>query len=219
MIDLDSLQPVVMAEEAVFEAEEVLARNIYAANNIVFLIDVSGSMRFQNKMNHLKIAMSRMTHALRDIDRLTLITFANVQRVHFIALPANNKDSILKSIESLNSFGMTYGIKGLGIAYEIAREKYIEGGNNQVIIATDGDFNSPEYSNHELMRLVRRYAREGIKLSIVGFGDDPQLIRRMSAMAALGKGGYMLVQNEEEARSTLINEIKERSLIEYNPSK
>jgi len=211
-IEPDSIPGIVYIETPeVVSPEDYLNPDIYIANNIVFLIDVSSSMEQYHKMEHLKIAMIRLVEVLRDIDHLTLISFAARQTVHFIFLPSDKKDTIINTIQSLQPYGMTYGLKGLGIAYELARDKFITGGNNQVIIATDGNFNSPEHSEIELMRMIRKYAREGIILSIIGFGNDEDGINRMRAMAALGNGKLILIKTDEQAKHVLIEEIKQNS--------
>jgi len=183
----------------------------YNANNIVFLVDVSSSMGKAHKLESLKIAMIRLANMLRRIDRLSLISFASNPSLLFADIPADQKDTIISTIAGLSSYGLTFGIKGLETAYQLALANYIEGGNNQLIIATDGDFNSPDHSELELMNMIIKYANKGIILSVVGFGTDNPSIRRMKAMATLGKGKYLHIDNPEQAQSVLIEEIKENS--------
>ncbi|NLJ07481.1 MAG: VWA domain-containing protein [Sphingobacteriales bacterium] len=190
---------------------ELLPKELFAANNIVFLIDVSSSMKQYHKLEYLKISMIRLTKVLRDIDKVSLISFSTKPKVHFISVPTDHKDTIISTIQEMEASGLTYGIQGLESAYQIATDHFIEGGNNQLIIATDGDFNSPDFSELELINLISKYASKGISLSVIGFKTDDKSIRRMKRMAAFGKGSLLVIENEEQAKSLLIDEIREKS--------
>ncbi|MBL6962847.1 MAG: carboxypeptidase regulatory-like domain-containing protein [Bacteroidetes bacterium] len=190
---------------------ELLPTTRYAANNIVFLVDVSSSMKKKNKLDHLKTSMKRLTEILRDIDQVSLISYASSPVTIFIEIPADEKDTIIKSIDSLSASGLTHGVRGLEKAYLIAEINYIEGGNNQVIVATDGKFNSPDHSEIELVALITKYRQKGIITSVIGFGNDEKAIRRMKRMASIGNGNFIHILDEEQARTVLIEEIKGNS--------
>lgn len=180
-------------------------------NNVVFLIDVSTSMRVPSRMPLLKTSVTSLFDVLREEDKVSLITYATEQTVIFTGMSGDNRDSMKLAVDTLVPYGRTYGVKGLKKAYEIAKENYIPGGNNQVIVATDGEFNSKEFSNIELMRMINAFAKEGIILTIVGFGDDKQAMRRMGRMAVAGKGSYIHISTRRDINELLIEEIKKQS--------
>ncbi|MBT7039461.1 MAG: VWA domain-containing protein [Bacteroidetes bacterium] len=206
------IEAILENNEPIEEAKGVvLSPTHYAANNIVFLVDVSSSMKKRNKLDNLKTAMKRLTEVLRDIDQLSLISYASKPTTIFTELPADEKDTIFKSIDSLAAMGLTHGVKGLERAYIIAELNYIEDGNNQVIVATDGVFNSPDHSEIELIALITKYRQKGIITSVIGFGNDDKAIRRMKRMASLGNGNFIHILDEEQARTVLIEEIRKNS--------
>jgi Mg-chelatase subunit ChlD len=217
LIEEETEEIEIREEEDIEPAEGIeLHPKKYAANNIVFLVDVSSSMRKKNKLENLKISMKRLTEVLRGIDQLTLISYASSPVTVFTELPADEKDTIYKSIDSLKAGGLTHGVKGLERAYIFAELNFVEGGNNQVIIATDGEFNSPNHSELELIALITKYRQKGIITSVIGFGKDEKGIRRMKRIAALGNGNYIHIEDAQQAQSVLIEEIKANSIREEN---
>lgn len=188
-----------------------LPKEKYNANNIVFLIDVSSSMKQFHKLDYLKTSLIQLIKVLRDIDRITLISFSTQPFVHFITVTSDQKDTIISTISNIKAGGMTYGIQGMDTAYKIALTHFITNGNNQLIIATDGDFNSPDFSETELIRLISKYASNGISLSVIGFKTDKKSLKRMKRMALFGKGSLLVIENETQAKNILIDEIKDKS--------
>jgi len=184
-------------------------------NNVVFLIDESRSMNKPDKLPLLKTAMHQLVDILRNIDRIAVITYATQPAVRLNSVSANNKDTIKSIIDSLYGEGMTFGLKGLQNAYQILESNHIEGGNNQVIIATDGMFSNASQTDSDLYSLVRQKMREGYILSVIGFGNDKDAIKRMKKMAYWGKGNYMHIETATRADDVLIDEIREHSLKEF----
>jgi Mg-chelatase subunit ChlD len=196
--------------------ETELSRAQYNANNILFLIDISSSMAKNNKMDLLKESMKQLAGLLRDIDRVAVIAYN--QRTHSIleSITGNNKEMIINAIDSLTPYGLTYGVNGIHNAYEILEHYYISGGNNQIILATDGLFSTVNQTmtERELHKLVKDKAlKQGIKLSVVGFGNDPEGDLTMSKLAESGAGKFIKIQNSIQAETVLIDEIKLNSQI------
>jgi len=208
--DRDTIKP---KDDTVIQndIDTVFSINNFKPNNIVFLVDVSSSMGKMHKLENLKSAMIKLTEMLRKVDLLSMMSFSSEPKLVFASIPSDRKDTIINSINSLQAYGLTFGIKGLESAYQLALDNYIEGGNNQLIIATDGDFNSPDHSEIELLNLLLKYANKGIALSVIGFGNDTKSIRRLKAMAAVGKGKYLHFDNTTSLQDLLIENIKTNS--------
>lgn len=201
---------------AVAPAEElntILPQSKYAPNNIVFLIDISGSMKKPDKLPLLKISMKNLTHALRSIDRISVIVYSTTSAVLLPSTSADNKKAITQLIDTLKPSGITNGVKGLQTAYELAERNFIPGGNNQIIIATDGVFNSPSFTESAIYSLVRENAEKDIILSVVGFGEEKDAIKMMKKMAEKGKGSFIQIPDKFAADEILIEEIKTQSAI------
>ncbi len=192
---------------------EILPENRYSPSNIVFLIDVSGSMKKADKLPLLKSSMSHLAKALRGIDQISVIVYANESSVLLPSTNANNKTLITSMIDSLKSGGFTNGVKGIETAYEMTEKHFINGGNNQIILATDGLFNNPGHSEKVLFDMVNEKSRGDIKLSVIAFGEDKEALKRMKKLAQTGKGSFIQIRNTEAARDVLVEEVKLQSLI------
>lgn len=191
----------------------LLSKAEYQANNIVFLIDVSQSMEENDKLSLMKGAMKRLTNVLRDIDKVTVIVYSTKAEVVLPGISSDNKDQLYNAIESLNAEGSTRGIKGLETAYQWIDSNYISEGNNQIILATDGEFKDKDDELREMSVLVRQKMRRGILLSVVGFGQQSEAVKLMKKLAFWGKGRYINIQHESDAEGALIEEIKKNSRI------
>lgn len=187
------------------------SRKEYKANNIVFLIDVSGSMKQKGKIDSLKTAMLYMAEELRSIDKISVITFATTTNEVLTNISGDKKDIILPTINALEAKGTTNGVLGLEKAFAEAIDQFIEGGNNQVIVVTDGIFNGTDSDPKKVTDLIKAYSARGIILSVVGFGKDQQAIQQMTKMANTGKGSFIPFESGESAKPKLIEEIKSRS--------
>jgi uncharacterized protein YegL len=183
----------------------------YRANNIVFLIDVSGSMKQNGKIDSLKMAMLYMAEELRSVDRISVITFATSTNTVLTNVPGSDKGILIPTINGLQAKGTTNGVLGLEKAFAEAIDQYIEGGNNQVIVVTDGIFNGTNANPQDATRLIKAYNERGIILTVVGFGKDQQAILQMTKMAETGKGSFIPFDTGASARPKLIEEIKSRS--------
>ncbi|MDZ4847024.1 MAG: VWA domain-containing protein [Chitinophagales bacterium] len=195
------------------EENSVLPQNLYAPNNIIFLIDISYSMKKPDKLPLLKISMKNLTQALRKIDRISVIVYSTTSAVLLPSTPANNKEALNLLIDTLKPHGITNGVKGLETAYQLAEQNFIPGGNNQIIIATDGIFNSPSFTESAIYSLVREKAESDIILSVVGFGEEKDAVKMMKKMADKGNGSFIQIPDKLSADAILIEEIKAQSAI------
>jgi Ca-activated chloride channel family protein len=184
---------------------------LYNANNIVMVLDVSYSMKKEDKLLFLKQAMSGMAQALRPMDKVTLITMAGTASIIFAPAWIHQPDSLLRLIDQLVPAGGTNGAAAIRLAYATALKEQIKGGNNQVIVATDGVFTAGTMSNDELLKLVETYRNQGIMLSTIGFGNALKPLEFLEQVAAAGGGDYLHVQNAEVAQSGLVAQLKRQS--------
>ena len=175
-------------------------------SNLVFLIDVSGSMDDPNKLPLVQRSFMTLTENLRPNDTVTLITYAAGERVILDGVSASEQQEILSSLEMLQASGSTNGEKALQTAYDLAKKHYIRGGNNRIIIATDGDFNVGVTSRSELVRMVKDRAKDGIALSVLGFGMGNYKDDMLEDLSNYGRGNYAYIDTVDEARKVLVNE-------------
>lgn len=175
-------------------------------SNLVFLIDASGSMQSHNKMPLLKQAFAMLVDRMRPSDRVSLVTYANGTRVVLPSTSANEKWKILEAIESLTAGGGTAGGAGIKLAYEQATKNFIEGGNNRVILATDGDFNIGLSSDAALERLIEEKRETGVFLTVLGFGMGNYKDSKMQKLADKGNGNHAYIDNALEAKKVLVSE-------------
>ena len=175
-------------------------------------MDVSGSMKEDGKMEKLKSSIRRLVMMLREVDVLTLIAYNSDSWVVLPPTPVTDNLAIVALVDSLQPYGYTNGVKGMESAYESLEKQLIPNGNNQLIIATDGMFNSSRFSENDAMQLVKANSDKGIVLSIIGFGDDKEAGRMMKRLADLGAGSFLQVKGNEDPTDLLAEEIKLRSL-------
>lgn len=184
---------------------------LYHANNIVMVLDVSYSMKKEAKLDYLKIAMSRMAQALRPMDKVTLITMSGTAEIIFSPAWIEKPDSLLRLIERLSPAGGTNGAAAIRLAYATALKEKIEGGNNQVIVATDGVFTAGTMGNEELLKLVSEYRNKGIMLSTIGFGAALKPLEFLQTIAGTGGGSYLYIKDQAVAESGLVEQLKQQS--------
>lgn len=183
----------------------------YKPNNVVFLIDVSASMRDSLKLPLLQKAVVNLLSSLRPIDRLAIVTYADGVNIVMPSTPVTDKSHIADIINSLRAGGMTEGGKGMKKAYRVAESNLIPGGNNQIILATDGAFSSLGEEEGELNKLIDNGVKQGIGLSILGFGNKKYALQTMEKFAKAGHGSYLLIKEKTDADHVLVEEIKSRS--------
>jgi len=175
-------------------------------SNLVFLLDVSGSMSSSNKLPLLKKAFRLLVNEMRPEDRVAIVVYAGAAGSVLESTPGNEKNKILKALEKLSAGGSTAGGAGLKLAYKIAKENYIEEGNNRIILATDGDFNVGVSSTSEMERLVEKERENGVFMTVLGFGTGNIKDDKMETIADKGNGNYAYIDNIQEARKVFITE-------------
>lgn len=199
----------------------------YTGNNIVFLIDVSGSMASTNKLNLIKAVFPKFLDALAPTDKISIVTYSNKIKILANGVYADEKEALKKVVNSLSATGGTAGADGLEKAYNVAKSNYIAGGNNRVIIASDGDFNIGRYSQDDLKELVENQLNSGIYLTTLGFGMGNYKDTTMETLAKYGNGGYAYIDNLEEAEKVLVNDLNKtlytvakdvKSCVTFNPN-
>jgi Ca-activated chloride channel family protein len=197
-------------------------------SNLVFLIDVSGSMMDPNKFPLIKQAFHILVKNLRPVDRVAIVVYAGNAGLVLESTPGYEKEKILAAIDQLEAGGSTAGGAGIKLAYQIAKQNYLQGGNNRVILATDGDFNIGASSDAEMTRLIEEKRNDGIFLSILGFGMGNYKDSKMEKIADAGNGNYYYVDNIMEAKKifgeelwgTLFTIAKDVKIqVEFNPAK
>ncbi len=175
-------------------------------SNLVFLLDVSGSMGAPNKLPLLKRGYKMLVNELRPNDRVAIVVYAGAAGKVLDSTPGNEKKTIIKALENLSASGSTAGGEGLKLAYKIARENFIKNGNNRIILATDGDFNVGVSSTSEMERLVEKERESGIFMTVLGFGMGNIKDDKMETIADKGNGNYAYIDNIQEARKVFITE-------------
>ena len=198
------------------------------SSNLVFLIDVSGSMNIPNKLPLLKSAFGLLVNELRPQDHVAIVVYAGAAGLVLESTPGNRKEVIMNAINNLEAGGSTAGGAGLRLAYSVASENFVRGGNNRIILATDGDFNVGESSNGGMERLVEENRDRGIFMTVLGFGMGNIKDDKMEIIADKGNGNYSYIDNLQEARRVLVKEFggtlftiakDVKFQVEFNPSK
>ncbi|MCH7678370.1 VWA domain-containing protein [candidate division KSB1 bacterium] len=197
-------------------------------SNLVFLVDVSGSMRSPNKLPLLKSAFKLLVKNLDDRDRIAIVAYAGAAGLVLPSTPAKERSTILSALDKLEAGGSTAGGAGIKLAYKVAKENLIEDGNNRVILATDGDFNVGVSSTSELVRTIEEKRNDGIFLTICGFGMGNYKDGRMESISNAGNGNYFYIDNIMEANKVFVKEMRAtlftiakdvKIQIEFNPAK
>jgi Ca-activated chloride channel family protein len=196
-------------------------------SNLVFLLDVSGSMDEPNKLPLVKSALRLLVNELGPRDHVAIVVYAGSEGLALPSTPANEKAVILDALDSLSPSGATHGSAGLRLAYETAEASFIDGGVNRVILATDGDFNVGITNQGELVRIIEQKARGGVFLTALGFGMGNLKDSMLEKLADHGNGNYAYIDTLREARKVLVDQIgstlvtiaKDVKLqIEFNPA-
>jgi Ca-activated chloride channel family protein len=197
-------------------------------SNLVFLIDVSGSMQPANKLPLVKQSFRMLVDQLREQDRVAIVVYAGAAEVVLPSTSGAHKDRIRSAIDRLEAGGSTAGGQGLKLAYHIASENHVEGGNNRVILASDGDFNVGVSSDGEMVRLVEERRAQGTFLTVLGFGMGNYKDSKLEKISNAGNGNYAYVDDLTEAKKVLVTEFggtlftvaKDVKLqVEFNPAR
>jgi len=204
-----------------------LAKQSLPPSNLVFLVDVSGSMNPQDRLPLVRSALHLLTNQLRAQDRVAIVSYASGTRVVLEATPGNKKDAIHAAIDTLSAGGGTYGEAGIRLAYAQARTGFISEGINRVLLATDGDLNIGVTSADELKTLVEGERKRGVSLTTLGVGDSNYNEALMKKLADVGDGSYHYLDTLQEAHKVLVNEMTStlaviaqdlKLQIEFNPA-
>jgi Ca-activated chloride channel family protein len=198
------------------------------SSNLVFLVDVSGSMSDANKLPLVQESMKLLTDQLRENDKVAIVVYAGNAGLVLPATSGSYKTIIKEAIDKLEAGGSTAGGEGIQLAYKIAQQNFIREGNNRVILATDGDFNVGPSSDAELVRLIENERKSGVFLSVLGYGMGNYKDDKMQQLADKGNGNHSYIDNINEARKVLVSEFGStlfaiakdvKIQIEFNPSK
>ena len=198
------------------------------AGNLVFLVDVSGSMDAPAKLPLVKQALAMLVEELTASDSVAIVTYAGDAGLRLPATGGDQKARILEAIESLAAGGATHGSAGITLAYEQAAARFVAGGVNRVILATDGDLNVGITSDEALVELIRRQAAGGTFLTVLGFGDGNLQDAKMEKLADNGNGFYAYIDGAREARKVLVEQLTGSTItiakdvkiqVEFNPAR
>lgn len=176
-------------------------------SNLVFLLDVSGSMQEPNKLPLVKASITMLVNNLRHEDRVAIVVYAGSAGLVLPSTPGDEKTKILAAIDALEAGGSTAGGAGIKRAYDEAVANFIRGGNNRVVLATDGDFNVGVSSDGDLVRLIEDKRKSGVFLTVLGFGMGNLKDSKMEQLADHGNGNYAYIDNLLEAKKTMVHEL------------
>jgi len=198
------------------------------ASNLVFLLDVSGSMSDKNKLPLLIKSLKLLVQQLREKDRVSIVVYAGNSGLVLDRARGDERERINRALESLSAGGSTAGGAGINLAYAVAEKAYIQNGNNRVILATDGDFNVGASSESALIELIEQKKKGGVFLSVLGFGNGNYKDNKMEALADKGNGNYSYIDTLLEAKKVLVTQMggtlytvaKDVKIqVEFNPAK
>ena len=198
------------------------------ASNLVFLLDVSGSMMPAERLPLVKQAMRLLVEKLTEKDRVAIVIYAGGSGLALKSTSGSEKEKILRALEELQASGSTNGAEGIELAYKVAADNFIKGGVNRVILATDGDFNIGVTNQGDLIRLIEAKAKTGVFLSVLGVGTDNLKDSTMQKLADKGNGNYAYLDSVDEARKVLVQQINGTLMtiakdvkiqVEFNPAR
>lgn len=208
------------------KAKEIPTDNL-PASNLVFLIDVSGSMWGANRLDLVKSSLKLLVNNLRDKDKVAIVTYAGSAGVKLEATPGSDKQKIREAIDELTAGGSTAGGAGILLAYQIAKKNFIANGNNRIILCSDGDFNVGVSSAEGLEQLIEKERKSGVFLTVLGYGMGNYKDKKIQVLAEKGNGNHAYIDNLQEANRVLVGEFgatlhtvaKDVKLqVEFNPS-
>ncbi|HWM26623.1 MAG TPA: von Willebrand factor type A domain-containing protein [Chthoniobacterales bacterium] len=196
--------------------------------NLVFLLDISGSMTPAERLPLVKQAMRLLVEKLTEKDRVAIVIYAGGSGLALPSTTGDRKETILRALEDLKAGGSTNGADGIELAYRVAADNFIKGGVNRVILATDGDFNVGVTNQGDLIRLIEEKAKTGVFLSVLGVGTDNLKDSTMQKLADKGNGNYAYLDSLEEARKVLVQQVNGTLItiakdvkiqVEFNPAR
>ena len=208
------------------QAQDTAKKNLPPAN-LVFLVDVSGSMNSPDKLPLVKKTLRLLTQQLRPQDKVTIITYASGEKLVLPPTSGKDKDTILRAVNALEARGATSGERALRMAYDEAQKAFVKNGINRILLATDGDFNVGVADTETLKSMVAEKRKSGISLSTLGFGTDNYNEEMMEQIADAGDGNYSYIDNEKEAKKVLQHQLTStlatvaqdvKIQVEFNPA-
>lgn len=208
------------------QAQKIDKENL-PPSNIVFLMDVSGSMYGPTRLDLVKSSFKMLTKELRPQDRVAIVVYSGAAGLVLPSTSGAEKETIIRALDQLTAGGSTAGGEGINLAYKIAQENFVTGGNNRVILATDGDFNVGASSDADMKRLIEEKRKSGVFLSVLGYGMGNYKDNKMETIADAGNGNYAYINDIAEANRVLVKEFggtlftvaKDVKLqVEFNPA-
>ena len=191
--------------------QKELDLRVYKFNNIILVADISTSMKYNNKMDYLNSSVNQLIEALRTKDQVGMISLASTANIIHAPGFVTNKDSLRSILSTIKIGGATNGGAALQLAYKMASEHYVEDGNNQIIIATDGTFTGGSMSRRQMHTLIALKAKEGIHLSTIGLNPNERGIMFLKELANLGLGDYIQINGKENEETKLLEMVKLQS--------
>jgi Mg-chelatase subunit ChlD len=185
-----------------------LDKNLYVPNNLVFLVDVSGSMKDSLKLPLMKRALHTLIDAVRDVDSITLITYADTIKILNEAISGSDKKTLHDTVGSLKARGLTRGRKAIEISQKIGQKHYIEGGNNMVFIVSDGKF---RFDERDYEKWQSRQGTKKLIITTIALGDEREAVSNLKHIAKLGNGTFIHFKGTANHNEQLLNEVKQRS--------
>jgi len=203
-----SFKPEPVKEEPPKKESEDLSVAHYKPNNIVFLVDISSSMRDSLKLPVMKTALHKLITAVRDIDTITFVTYATKVKIIKEGVSGCDKETLHALVDSLKAKGMTAGRTAILFSQQVAQKHFIQNGNNQIIIATDGEF---KFEQEDFATWKKRQVGKKIILSTVAFGEEKTALRNLKDLASKGEGSFIPINQKSGSEEKLLEEIKLRS--------
>ena len=210
LIEAESVASAKTLGVPVIAAAAELDESLFKPNNIVFLIDISGSMKDPDKLPLLKKSINRLMIPIRDIDKVTIVAYSTESKVVVPTVTGVEKQKLISVIDTLKAEGVTAGSKGVQMAYAIAAEQFIQGGNNQVILATDGVFRLSSKDRKMISNAAASPDRK-LVLTVIAFGNDEPALNMLEGLAIIGGGSMIRANTKAEAEKALLDEVKMRS--------
>ena len=186
-----------------------LDKDLYKPNNIIFLVDVSSSMKDTSKLKVMQFALHFLIDALRETDKITFITYADSVRTLRNGVSGADKKDLHAVVDLLKAKGITKGKKAVLYSLDIALKNYIEGGNNQIMLATDGKF---RFDPEDQQTYVTKQGNKQVKFTTIAFGEDKEAMKNLKSIAEIGKGNFIHIKSKIKAKDQLLEEVKQNSL-------
>ena len=186
-----------------------LDKDLYKPNNIIFLVDVSSSMKDTSKLKVMQYALHYLIDALRETDKITFITYADSVRTLRNGISGADKNDLHAVVDLLKAKGITKGKKAVLYSLDVALKNYIEGGNNQIMLATDGKF---RFDPEDQQAYITKQGNKHVKLTTIAFGEDKEAMKNLKSIAEIGKGNFIHIKSKVKAKDQLLEEVKQNSL-------